>query len=439
MSRLWWFEGNRLQAERLGEEAIEVLKDQPASKAKAMAYSNMSQLKMLSDQTPDCLYWGQKALDAAEQAGDEETIAHALNCISTTLMLNDGTTQQGIDMLYQSLEISLKNAYHEHVARAYTNLGSNSVTLRNYAMARKTLEEGIHYCEERDLDSWKAYMTAWKSRLNLETGNWAEAYSLASHLIKNENQSPVVKIGALAVAATLKIRRGETGALPLLTEASARAFETMELQRIVPVMMAMLEYEWVTGEQAVSEASLAQTIDLLTRLGKFSRKSRFYFWLKRTSRTHMLPPELGETDPTSPEKTAGQEARFWEQIGSPYEQALCLSEGSEAEKRKALALVQQLGAAAVYERIKRDMRSSGIRKIPRGLRESTRNNPARLTTRELEVLQLLKKGIQNRQIAGQLYISPKTVDHHISSIFFKLDVNTRARAVGEALRMGIIN
>jgi len=37
-----------------------------------------------------------------------------------------------------------------------------------------------------------------------------------------------------------------------------------------------------------------------------------------------------------------------------------------------------------------------------------------------------------------LYISPKTVDHHISSILFKLDVPSRAKAVGEATKLGIL-
>ena len=84
------------------------------------------------------------------------------------------------------------------------------------------------------------------------------------------------------------------------------------------------------------------------------------------------------------------------------------------------------------------MRVSGIKNIPRGLRESTKNNPAQLTTRELEVLQLLSKAVQNKDIADALFISPKTVDHHISSILFKLDVNSRSKAVAEAARLGIL-
>src|SRR4029077_19657812 len=108
-------------------------------------------------------------------------------------------------------------------------------------------------------------------------------------------------------------------------------------------------------------------------------------------------------------------------------------------KRKALTIVQDLGANAVHERMKAEMRSSGIKSIPRGIRKSTRANPAMLTGRELDVLQLLKEGMQNKEIASGLFISPKTVDHHISAILFKLDVNSRVKAVKEAQRLGIIS
>jgi DNA-binding NarL/FixJ family response regulator len=97
-----------------------------------------------------------------------------------------------------------------------------------------------------------------------------------------------------------------------------------------------------------------------------------------------------------------------------------------------------LGANAVYEKMKMQMRNSGIRNIPRGRRKSTLSNPAQLTSRELDVLHLLKEGMQNKEIAGKLFISGKTVDHHISSILFKLDVNSRTKAVTEAVRMEII-
>src|SRR5205085_10215510 len=132
---------------------------------------------------------------------------------------------------------------------------------------------------------------------------------------------------------------------------------------------------------------------------KFSKKSRFYFWLRKANKAHLLPREI---DTSEPGRTIAfkEEVAFWEKIGSPYEMALSLFEGTEDDKRKALLIVQELGADAIYQKLKMDMRASGIKKIPRGLRESTKINPAQLTNRELDVLQLLKEGYQNKEIAG---------------------------------------
>ena len=88
--------------------------------------------------------------------------------------------------------------------------------------------------------------------------------------------------------------------------------------------------------------------------------------------------------------------------------------------------------------MKFEMRSSGIKSIPRGIRKTTQSNPALLTERELDVLQLLNEGLQNKEIATKLFISAKTVDHHISSILYKLEVNSRTKAVHEAIRLEII-
>ncbi|MGH3109964.1 MAG: response regulator transcription factor [Gaiellaceae bacterium] len=50
------------------------------------------------------------------------------------------------------------------------------------------------------------------------------------------------------------------------------------------------------------------------------------------------------------------------------------------------------------------------------------------------MLRLLGEGLSNREIATRLYISPKTAEHHVSRIYAKLDLNTRAEAAAYAVR-----
>ena len=438
LSRLWWFEGKQERAESYAVQAIEVLDKQPSSKAKAMAYSDMSRLKMTMDLTDECLLWGEKAIAIAQEVDDQETVSNALNIMGSSLMLDGPTLQKGLGLLQQSLEIALKNSYHEHVARAYTSIASVGVSKKEYKIAKKALDEGLFYCEEKDIDSQKLYMLSYKARLNLETGNWKDACIVADNLLKNEDLFPILKICALAVLATIKIRSGDKDALPLLLEAKVLAFETMELQRIIPALLALLEYEWITGKSYIEMEALSKAIHRIMDLGKFSKESRFYFWLRKTGKDYLLPKEKLENDEENSLISFTKELELWENWGCPYEHALALFEGSIADKKKALMMVQSLGADAVYEKMKLEMRTSGIRNIPRGIRKTTQSNAAHLTEREIDVLLLLKEGMQNKEIAGRLFISAKTVDHHISALLFKLDVNTRIKAVQEAIQLEII-
>jgi non-specific serine/threonine protein kinase len=61
-----------------------------------------------------------------------------------------------------------------------------------------------------------------------------------------------------------------------------------------------------------------------------------------------------------------------------------------------------------------------------------------LSAREQEVLQLVAEGLTNRLIGQQLFLSPRTIDHHLSSIFTKLGVDTRAQAVAVAAQRGLL-
>src|SRR5580692_580055 len=435
LSRLWWFDGNRRQAERFALEAINTLNDRPSSQPKAMAFSNMSQLKMLSDQTVECIHWGEKAIGIANELGDEEILSHAYNNVGSVQMRVPTYRQKGLNLLKRSLDIALRRHFHEHAARAYTNMASNAIQLKDYSLATTVLNDGIHYCEELELDSWRTYMLSWKARLLLDTGHWAEATATAEQLVSSDTQASIVKILALVVIGTIRMRRGEADALPLLVEARTKAFEAMELQRI---LAALLEYEWITGQAVLEKAAIEYAIGLISQGGTLRESSEFDYWLWKVRRAQIPWHEVHDRYRADHPAMAIETAAGWERLGCPYEQALFLFEGDEDAKREAISIVHRLGATTVYEKMKLGMRSEGIRSIPRGSHKTTRENPALLTERELGVLELLKEGLPNKEIGSRLFISAKTVDHHISAILSKLDVDSRTKAVREAIRRGIV-
>jgi DNA-binding CsgD family transcriptional regulator len=108
---------------------------------------------------------------------------------------------------------------------------------------------------------------------------------------------------------------------------------------------------------------------------------------------------------------------------------MALAEAPDEEAlREALSIVIGLGARATVQVIRQRLRMLGARSIPAGPHTATRERPFGLTRREHEVLDLICAEHTNAEIAAKLFLSVKTVDHHVSAILAKLGVPTRAAA-----------
>jgi DNA-binding NarL/FixJ family response regulator len=105
--------------------------------------------------------------------------------------------------------------------------------------------------------------------------------------------------------------------------------------------------------------------------------------------------------------------------------------------RTALQIFEHLGAAPMAGVTRRKLRERGVRNVPRGSHERTKQNPHQLTRRQLQVLALLAEGYRNAEIAGRLFVTEKTVDHHVSAVLEKLKVRSRGEAAAVAIRLGL--
>jgi DNA-binding CsgD family transcriptional regulator len=106
--------------------------------------------------------------------------------------------------------------------------------------------------------------------------------------------------------------------------------------------------------------------------------------------------------------------------------------GGEAEQRRALELFETLGSTQFAQALRRQMRICGVRRIPRGSRRSTRDHSLGLTRREAQIFDLISEGLRNSEIAARLFLSTRTVDHHVSAVLTKLGVPSRAAAIARA-------
>ena len=121
-----------------------------------------------------------------------------------------------------------------------------------------------------------------------------------------------------------------------------------------------------------------------------------------------------------------------------WDEALArLDTSQEAAVREALSTFTDLGASAAARLTRRKLRELGVRSIPAGPRSATRESPLGLTRREREVLDLICAGQTNTAIAAKLFISAKTVDHHVSAVLAKLGAPNRNAAAAQAARLGL--
>ncbi|MDP9352179.1 MAG: response regulator transcription factor, partial [Chloroflexota bacterium] len=437
LSRLSWFLCRSVDAERFAQAAVGLLESLPSSPQLAMAYSGLSQLRMLQQDRDGAILWGEKAIVLAQELNDDETLVHALNNVGTA-RLNSGD-EAGRSQLERSLSMARERGLEEHVARAFTNLASASVSSFEFQSAGQYLGDGIRYSMDRDLDSWRLYMLGWHAISLFYRGAWDEATEAAGSILGSPTVSPVTRIQALIVLGRLRARRGDPQADTVLDEALALAALTGEPQRLLPVGVARAEAAWSVGQTEKAREEVAQMVEMALHTRHPWRSGEVLFWLWRTGAKCSHHDWIARPFLYQMSGDWANAASEWERLGCPYEAAQALADsGDEITLRRALAKFGRLGARRGELNVSRRLKALGARGIPRGPRPSTKENPGGLTSREIEILGFIRAGLRNSDIAERLYVSRKTVDHHVSSILSKLNVGSRTEAAREAVRLEII-
>ena len=431
LSKLSWFAGRREQADQYAADSVATLESLPPGPELAMAYSNRAQLDMEAHEIDSAISFAQRAIALAEPWRNQEILSDALNTLGIVRLIA-GDTSGWMD-LERSLHIAKAGGLQNQIARGYTGLCTMAVSRREYERASSYLRQGLEYCDGSELDSWWLYLLAYSARMKFEQGDWSGASDDAATLLRHPRTTPVTRIPTLRVLAHLRIRRGDPGARELLEEAGALAGPTPELQRAGTLAAAYAEAAWLAGDRAAVVREVAPVYEMARHRQDPRMKGELATWLWRVDALEELPTDIPEAYRLEISGDWRGAARAWKALGCPYEQALVLGwHGTEAEQREALAILDQLGAAPAAQALRRHMRTHGVRAVPRGSRASTRRHSLGLTRREAQILALLSEGLRNAAIAKRLFVSTKTVDHHVSAILAKLGVPSRAEAIAMA-------
>jgi DNA-binding CsgD family transcriptional regulator len=438
LSRLFNFAGQNVEAEAAAHAALDVLETLPPGPELAMAYSNTSLLHMLAWDSHEANAWGEQAILLAERTGATEALVHALLNVGLAGLLDDIDDEQARQTCERGLRLARENDLMEHAARAYASLASSYVEAYQFDRANEYIAAGLAYSTEHDLHHMHPYLLAWWAMADAFQGHWAEATETALSVVRQLVKPRVSRIVALVALGRARARQGEATANAALDEALALAMQSGELRRLGPVRLARAEAAWLAGdpERVVAEAS--DLFDLVIRRNHPRLAGELAFWLWRAGALRTAPPGTLEPFALQIAGKWSQAAACWQALGCPYEAAWALADdGDESSLRCAHAEFVRLGAAPAAGMIAERLRDMGAGGIPRGPRPATRANPARLTRRELEILGLMTEGLTNGEIADRLYVSPRTVAHHVSAILAKLGVHSRADAAQEAERFGI--
>jgi DNA-binding CsgD family transcriptional regulator/tetratricopeptide (TPR) repeat protein len=438
LSLLLFFAGRAAEGEPLVLEAIEVLERLPAGHELAMSYANISARRMVVEDAVEAVAWGNRALELARELGDTEAEVYALSNIAAAEFRADPNASR--PKLEAALELAQRHGLEAHAALTFNRLVMFPIRYRRFDIAQAHLETGLEYCTQRGLDTFRLYLLGARARLELDLGQWAQAADSAAMVLRDPRGAQLARTWALATLGLVRARRGDADADEPLEQAHVMVEPTFELDRITQVAAARAEATWLSGDHAAvkhrTDAALALALD---RADPWAIGELAYWRWQAGTREKLAPELLAEPYRLSIAGDWAQAAELWRKIGCPYESAVALADSDDATTvRQAIEQLQRLGARPAAAIAARRLRERGVRGIPRGPRPRTRENPAGLTARELEVLALLAEGLRNAQIAQRLIVSEKTVDHHVSAILRKLDVRTRGEAGAQALRLGIV-
>jgi predicted ATPase/DNA-binding CsgD family transcriptional regulator len=402
----------------------------------------------------------------AEQAGAHELVAKAaIN--SSHLLEGAGEHELALEAARQGAAGSDEGCAVATTSRSLLVLNQMEplVALGRWDEAVQ-LANGIRHFQFAQLPLHQAEMQVMKGRIALARGDTdgaAEAASTATTLLRGskyeyDRQLP---LGALEI-----LLRLATAGAPAAIQVAVQVVEGFELSGGSPRyawpavaaaasaclaaarQTAATQDERLRDDTAALAGRLRTIAEKLETLGPAQQAGRLTFTAADTELTVILSGLSGSSDAASSDiaSLSASEvlaawdgaAAAWEAVSEPYPRAAALLHAAEAalagrdrdgaadRLRQALDLSTQVGAGLLTEQIAALTRRVGIA----GDRGTA--GGFGLTGRELEVLRLVAAGRSNRDIAAELFISPKTASVHVSNILGKLGVASRGEAAARA-------
>ena len=240
-----------------------------------------------------------------------------------------------------------------------------------------------------------------------------------------------------AFARFQEVGGGPCGGLALLRLAQGRVQEAMEIATScvasqanplgrAGVLPVLAQVALAAGDTSAAGRALDELATTADRMATPELHAA-----ERSTRGRL---QLAKGDPAAL-ATLQDAAEAWRALGVPYEEATACTLVGQAQRLagdESAAASSFDAAVALFDQIGARLESQLV------LGDTKRELPAGLTEREVEVLRLIAAGMTNNEIAAELFLSTKTVSRHLSNIFTKIGVSTRAGATAYAFEHELV-
>ncbi|MFC1259361.1 MULTISPECIES: helix-turn-helix transcriptional regulator [Streptomyces] len=471
--------------------AQELVRGLPPSQVHAEVLAMAANWSMLHDPGPDAVVAAERAVEYARMVGAADIELNARLTLGG-LMVDAGHIDAGLAEMFQVRDQVVARGRSAVVARSHVNLPSVLESVGRSEEAIGILREGVEITRRMGLLESEAWVWGNLSESLISLGRWDEALEAAARA-SAPGRGPAPRGGAALKRAFIALARGGTAeAARLLAEARA-AYGTHDPMPQYRLPLAALALGIAAAEGRVQDARAEFGRVLDTGLPPGTQR---YGWPLLLSAAQAeadargLPAaEEGRTEAlerlAGTAKTLTTGAPVWlahekwvraelhraegrdtpalwteavtafECLERPYElarvrhrlAAALLDTGGEDERARATELLRLAGTVARHlgarpladavdllgRRARLTLgRAAGPERVPADPAEALG-----LTSRERDVLRLVSDGRTNRQIAEELFISPKTASVHVSNILAKLGVSGRGEAAAVAHRLAL--
>lgn len=400
----------------------------------ARAYERMASHRLAEGRYEEGIAMARQAREMAEQLGLTDVIGDALDTEAKAIRGRGG--EWAVPM-QAALESAWSGGHEEQAGRAFARTYMWYCEDLRPEEAERCYGDALAYCEEHDIGTFVVCLQGQRTAVLEQNGRWDECISLGHALLDQHRLSPWNRLRPLCSTAKVMARRGEQGFWPYLDEAMESALRLGEPEWIRPVGIARTEARWLEGRLDAASYELDRVCSFSAGATAVDR-CWMALWMRRLGRT----AQAVDIEPFGSQLTGdgARAAALWDRLGYRYEAALALLDTKEdTHLRESLRRLVDLGADAAARRVRQTMRDLGIRSIPAGARTATKAHPRGLTAREQEILELLSQGQSNEEIAASLFISVRTVEHHVSAILGKLGATTRKDAAKEARKLRLMH